>query len=110
MRIVMFEAVQSGFATANPCSRLSIRPDTPASKPRITESENQKILQALESEPEWMGISYAIAWEQGCRFSETCLELASQVDIARGIIRFRTKGNKATLAEFPLSPRLVPLF
>jgi site-specific recombinase XerD len=56
-----------------------------------------------------MQISYLIAWEQGCRFSETCLPL-SDVDLRRGVIHFRTKGHKDDRAEFPLSPNLRPLF
>ncbi len=55
-----------------------------------------------------MRVSYKIAWEQGCRFSETCLPLRD-VDLARNVIGFRTKGEKETIAEFPLSPRLRPL-
>jgi integrase len=109
LRILMGEAVACGFAPANPCLRLDIKKDPSPRKPRITEAEHQKILAALKHEPEWMQISYAIAWEQGCRFSETCLPL-SDVDLRRGVIHFRTKGHKADRAEFPLSPNLRPLF
>jgi integrase len=56
-----------------------------------------------------MLISYMIGYEQGCRFSETCLPLAD-VDLERMVIGFRTKGRKDSVAEFPLSPRLVPMF
>jgi integrase len=108
LRVVMFEAIASGFAASNPCARLGIKMDSPSKKPRITEKEHRKILKALEREPEWMRISYAIAWAQGCRFSETCVALAD-VDFSRNIIGFRTKGNKTHIAEFPLAPELVPL-
>jgi integrase len=57
-----------------------------------------------------MRVSYLIAWHHGCRFSETHLHLPTQVDIERGIIRFRTKAHKGHLAEFPLAPQLVPMF
>lgn len=110
LRVVMREAVASGFAAANPCAALGIKMDPAPKKPRITQAEHEKILKALEREPEWMRVSYLIAWHQGCRFSETHLDLANQVDIARGIIRFRTKGHKDSLAEFPLASELVPLF
>lgn len=110
LRVLMHEAVISGFAPANPCARLDIAMDPVARKPRITEAEHQKIVKALRREPDWMRVSYLIAWHQGCRFSETRLELSSQVDIHRGIIRFRTKGYKASLAEFPLARELVPMF
>ena len=109
LRILMREAVASGFCNSNPCERLEIKPDRPPRKPRITDAEHEKILKALESEPDWMRISYVIAWEQGCRFSETCLPL-SDVDLRRGVIHFRTKGHKDERSEFPLSPNLRPLF
>jgi integrase len=109
LRILMGEAVACGFAPSNPCLRLDIKKDPSPKKPRITEAEHQKILRALKNEPEWMQISYAIAWQQGCRFSETCLPL-KDVDLRRGVIGFRTKGEKDSIAEFPLSPNLRPLF
>ncbi len=108
--MVMREAVQSGFASVNPCERLGIRFDVPAKKPRISEREHIAITEALAKEPEWMRVSYEIAWHQGCRFSETHLKIATQVDISNGVIRFRTKGHKETLAEFPLAAKLVPMF
>jgi integrase len=109
LRILMYEAVQLGFATINPCEKLHIRPDKAPRKPRITDAEHEKIMAALRDEPEWMRISYIIAWEQGCRFSETSFPL-SDVHLDRNVIGFRTKGQKASIAEFPLSPNLVPMF
>jgi integrase len=109
LRIVMGEAVASGFCGINPCNRLDIKPDRPARKPRITDAEHAKITKALIECPEWMQVSYKIAWEQGCRFSETCLPL-SDVDLKRGVIGFRTKGKKDSIAEFPLAPELIPHF
>lgn len=108
--VIMREAVQSGFATLNPCDKLGIPRDRARRKPRITPEEHETILRALETRPAWMQVCYAIGWEQGCRLSETHLHLATQLDLGRGIIRFRTKGHKDTLAEFPLSPKLVPMF
>jgi integrase len=108
--LVMREAVQSGFASVNPCEKLGIGREPAARKPRITDVENKIITEGLRDKPEWMRISYKIAWEQGCRFSETRLHIPTQVDLNRMVIRFRTKGRKAELAEFPLSPRLVSLF
>ena len=91
------------------CARLDIRKDPPAKKPRITDAEHAIIIKALAREPDWMRISYMIAWEQGCRFSETCLPL-SDVDLAKNTIRFRTKGRKEEFDQFPLSPKLRRLF
>jgi integrase len=104
----MSEAVACGLAPANPCLGLGIKRDPAPKKPRITEAEHQKILKALDSEPVWMRVSYLISWHQGCRFSETCLDMRA-IDIRRMTIGFRTKGHKDTLAEFPLSPNLIPL-
>jgi integrase len=109
LRILMYEAIQLGYATINPCEKLHIKPDKPPKRPRITDAEHEKIMAALRDEPEWMRISYQIAWEQGCRFSETSLPL-SDVDLKRMVIGFRTKGEKDSVAEFPLSPNLRPLF
>jgi integrase len=109
LRILMSEAVASRFCPNNPCLKLDIKKDPAPRKPRITEAEHQKILRELKKEPEWMQISYAIAWDQGRRFSETCLPL-SDVDLKRGVINLRTKGYKEDRAEFPLNPNLRPLF
>lgn len=106
--ILMHEAVESGFATSNPCSRLGIKRDKAKAKPKISVEEHRFITRTLKKEPEWMRVSYKIAWEQGCRFSETCFPL-SNVDLARNVIGVRTKGEKETIAEFPLSPRLRPM-
>lgn len=106
--LIMDEAIQSGFCSTNPCRRLGIKRDKPKPKPKIEIDEHRRITRALKREPEWMRVSYKIAWEQGCRFSETCFPL-SDVDLARNVIGFRTKGEKETIAEFPLSPRLRPL-
>ena len=103
----MHEAVESDYADSNPCSRLGIRKEPVAEKPAITPNEHQAILNALKSEPEWMTISYQIAWHQGCRFGETCLPL-SKIDLQRGTITFHAKGGKDFTA--PLAKELRPLF
>lgn len=108
LRLIMFEAVQLGYARVNPCQNTRIGKDPARRKPRITEAEHRKILAALEKEPEWMRVCYLIAWHQGCRLTETQV-LLSDVDLRRKVIGFRTKGHKAHVAEFPLNPALVPL-
>jgi integrase len=107
--LIMDEAIASGFADSNPCNRLGIGRDQPKRKPRITYDEHRLITRALKLEPEWMRLAYKIAWEQGCRFSETMIELRD-VDLSRNVIGLRTKGKKERIAEVPMSPRLIPLF
>lgn len=106
--IVMHEALESGFCSSNPCLKLGIKRDEPKQKPAITKEEYRLITRALEKEADWMRTSFAIAWEQGCRLSETCFPLRD-ADLARHVIRLRTKGKKERVAEVPMSPRLRPL-
>jgi integrase len=108
LSLIMDEAVASGFANNNPCTRLGIGRDEPKRKARITYDEHRLIVKALKLKPEWMRVSYKIAWEQGCRFSETMFAL-SDVDFARNVIGLRTKGKKESVAEVPLMPGLRPL-
>lgn len=114
--VFMSEAVESGFCSGNPCLRLGIGRDEPKMKPKISSAEHRLIVRKLKREPEWMRIAYAIAWEQGCRISETHLRLpgpsrtGGDVDLARNVLRLRTKGKKERVAEVPLSPKLRPLF
>jgi integrase len=107
--LIMDEAIASGFADANPCHRLGIGRDEPERKPRITDDEHRLITRALKLESEWMRVSYKIAWEQGCRFSETMIDLCN-VDLTRNVLGLRTKGKKERIAEVPLAPGLRPLF
>lgn len=109
MALIMDEAIACGFAPANPCRKMGIRRDEPKTKPRITESEHRLITRSLKDEPEWMRIAYKIAWEQGCRLTETMIDLRN-VNLAENVLGLRTKGKKKRVAEVPLSPRLRPLF
>jgi integrase len=108
--LIMQEAIANEFAASNPCHKLGISRASSVPKPRISDAEHAVILKALDKEPGWMQVSYRIAWEQGCRFSETHMEMSTQVDLARNIVRLRTKGQKDTLAEFPMAPALRPMF
>lgn len=110
LRMIMKEAVKSGFASSNPCDQLGIGRDEPKLKPKITMKEHRLITRRLKSEPEWMGIAFKIAWDQGCRLTETHIRLPEGVDLARNVLKLRTKGKKKRVAEVPLSPRLKPLF
>lgn len=107
--MLMEEARIGGLCGANPCRELGIGRDEPEAKPPISVLEHRLITRALKHEPEWMRVSYKIAYWQGCRFSETCLPL-SDVDLAKNTLRLRTKGKKKRVAEVPLSLKVRPLF
>jgi integrase len=113
LAVIMHEALQSGFCESNPCLKLGLSRSAPRKKPAINLAEHHKIiyelrqLRKLVPEREWMLTAYRIGYWQGCRLSETSFPLAA-VDLARNVIRLRTKGKG--LGEFPLSPRLRPLF
>jgi len=62
-------------ADANPLASLDVTRDEPKEKPEMSETEIQKILLALEDEPEWMRISFIIALATGCRLRETRLHV-----------------------------------
>jgi integrase len=109
LALIVDEALASGFCNSNPCHRLGMGRDEPHAKTRITDAEHRLITRSLKCEPEWMRVSYKIAWEQGCRFSETIIDLRD-VDLARNVLRLRTKGKKERAAEVPLNRNLRPLF
>jgi len=61
LALVMGEAVRLGNADANPLVNLKLHKDKPAKKPEITDEELAQIRRALQNEPEWMQVSFAIA-------------------------------------------------
>jgi integrase len=112
---IMEEAIESGFATHNPCLKLGLKRNRPKKKPAIKIDEHRLIIRSLrearrrDRRHDWMLTAYRIAYWQGCRISETHLPLGD-IDLARNVFGTRTKGEKSSIAEFPLSPRLRPLF
>lgn len=106
--IIMQEALESGFCNGNPCLKLGIKREKPKSKPAITVEEHRLITQEIKKEPDWMRVAYKIAYWQGCRISETLVEL-ELIDLEREIFATRTKRHKDAIDEFPLSPKLRPL-
>ena len=117
LSLIMGEAVKRGFALMNPVLRMGIRRDPPKEKVELTQAEVATIRAAvveLEAErpitERWMTVSFEIAYYQGCRLSETRVAM-TDVDEARGEIRFFTKGRGDGRREHltALHPALVPL-
>jgi integrase len=116
LSMIMAEALHSGFCESNPVAKLGLQRSQPVRKSAITVEEHRKIIYELQKRRRlyptsiWMLIAYRIGYWQGCRLSETSFPL-SAVDLARNVIRLKTKGKKLDqVSEFPLSPRLKQLF
>lgn len=106
LRLILNEAINRNLITVNPAAKLGLKKEAPAEKPEITESEARIIEAALPTLPEWMAISWHIAWNQGCRLAETALPL-SDVDTKRQLITFTLKGGRRHTTR--LHPALIPL-
>jgi len=111
---VMREAVLRGFIASNPCERLGLGRLPAREKEALADAQVARVLEALESEPEWMGVSYRIALHQGVRLRETQVPMSDvHFDVpaggeARDLIVFNnTKGGKPFGAV--LHPALRPL-
>ncbi len=75
--MAMDEAVARGHAMSNPARKLKIEREDTAIKPEISEDEEEKILAALATQPDWMQLSFEIAIATGLRFSDTRLASGS---------------------------------
>lgn len=107
LRVILNEAVNRGWIVKNPASKLGLKKDLPKEKPEIMDAEAEIIEAALPHLPEWMTISWKIAWHQGCRIAETSLPL-SDVDINKQLITFTLKGGRRHTTR--LHPSLIPMF
>lgn len=119
LSMIMNEAIRRGFADRNPCRGARL-PKTARRRARELKPDELRLIEDrlpawIADAPQrraWMGLAYAIARRQGCRLSETRLELATQVNVARREILFRIKGAKGLPRELPtlMHPDLVPVF
>jgi hypothetical protein len=110
LRIVMDEAVRRKFATSNPCLRLRLSRKPLRDIHEITIEEEKTIRECLVTSPEWMRISFEIAISQGCRFSETRIDLKRDLDLnAKPSPTVIIRGKGGVVYQTTLSPRLVPL-
>lgn len=131
----MSEAVRRGYISFNPCFRLGIKKESVRVKPEITDAEirqiregiaaitsNEPLLAALRDlyrrtdDPSNFGAfdihgffhaSFEIAIHQGCRLSETYIDLFADVDLEQQLITFHSKGDK--FYTVPLNPGLIPI-
>lgn len=108
-QVMQHASQRSGGAFTNPLIKLGIAKDKPARKAEFTDEEIEKCLAALESEPEWMRLSFTIALHTGCRLRETALVMRL-VDFKRMTITFDTpKGGEDKAFSRPLPKVLVPV-
>ena len=107
LRLILNEAVRRNWIDKNPASALRLKKDIPSERPEITEAERILIEKALKKKPDWMKVSWAIAWHQGCRLAETSVPL-KDVDLKNRMITFTIKGGRRHTTR--LHPDLVPLF
>jgi integrase len=109
LSLVMGEAVRMGHADANPLVSMKIRRDRPPKKPELTDDEILEIQTALNDEPEWMQVSFAIGLHTGCRLRETRIPL-SCVDFRETKITFPSpKGGEDRAFSIPMPTVLVSL-
>ncbi len=110
--IIVQEAVWRDFIPANPVRELRLERAQRTVRPEFTDKHLQCITKAIELEPEprrtMLRHSFLIARWHGVRLNETRLNPMADVDLKRGLIRFRQKGGQSTTK--PLHPRLRPLF
>lgn len=110
LSLIMGEAVRLGYADANPLVNLNLHKDKPAKKPEITDDELKQIRSALEHEPEWMQVSFAIALHTGCRLRETQIPIHC-VDFQENKITFPSpKGGEERAFSIPMPSALKPVF
>jgi hypothetical protein len=124
---IFSEAVARGHITSNPCSKLQIRRKTPRPKAEITDREIANIRSEIQNlkhntkaqiaflklrkiqwnVKEFLRVSFEIGLHQGCRLSETHLDVFRQVNLESGEISFHAKGDKFYTTA--LNPGLIPL-
>lgn len=117
LSVVIRESVRRGLCATNPCRDLGLRKVASPSRPELSDDDIARIRAAIaakRSDPDTPGdvahflrVSFEIALAQGCRLSETCLDLHRDIDLGRMEITFHAKGDRFYTTE--LNPALVPL-
>jgi site-specific recombinase XerD len=112
---IMSEALRRGMRSDNPCHKLGVKAPKPEPKKEITDEEiafirreiersgqNKELLaifRKLKATDDWnpqqfLEGSFEIAIHQGCRLSETLIDLHRDVDLENEEISFHAKGDK----------------
>lgn len=112
---IMSEAVRRGMMAANPCHKLGVKAPKPEPKAEISDEEIAHIRAEIEkagqnkellaifrklrvtegwNPQQFLEGSFEIAIHQGCRLSETLIDLARDVDLENEEISFHAKGDK----------------
>jgi integrase len=106
------EAVWRNYIPANPVRELRLERAPRTLRPEFNDDQLARIAAAIELEPEPLRTmfrhSFLIARWHGVRRNETQLNPMTDVDLPRGLIRFKQKGGQLTTK--PLHPKLRPLF
>lgn len=119
MQVLMNEAIRRGWIVTNPCDKSGISRRRGKEKLEITDEDMAYITAKLDEKvadnPEhyqWMRTAWEIARWQGCRVSETRINLREQVNLRDGILTIFGKGRNGQAKEIPtlIHPNLLPLF
>lgn len=104
---ILAEAVARGYCARNVARDLGLKKEKTKQKPEFTIEDILEIRRRLQTEPDWMRVSFEIAIHHGTRLRATQVDLHNDVDWSEGIITFREKGNKQL--SVPIAPELRPL-
>lgn len=105
--MILAEAVARGYCTRNVARDLSLKKEKPKQKPEFTTEDILEIRRRLESEPDWMRVSFEIAIHHGTRLKATQVDLHNDVDWAAGTVTLHEKGSRSLTV--PIAPELRPL-
>jgi len=105
LRTIMTEAVRRDYCTSNPVSNLGIKKKSTKPRPEMTDTEIETIRNYLIPENyhrkgtskeilHSLRVSLEFALHQGCRLSETQLDVVHDIDIENRVIRFHAKGDQ----------------
>ena len=108
--VIMGEAVRRGYAERNPILRLGIKRQPSDAKPVIPDGHLAALVQALETELEWMRVCFTIGLHTGLRLNETRLWLPNVDTERRTITLDAPKGGQARAFTVPYeAPELAAL-
>ena len=119
LQVLMQEAILRSWVRTNPCDRLGIGRLRGREKLEMPDEDMAFITDKLDEfskeNPEhygWMRTAWEIARWQGCRVSETRINLRQQVNLRDGILTIYGKGRDGQAKEIRtlIHPALKPLF